>query len=70
MGIAGHEAEVCRILSSPQGSDAEPDAELQQRGSSLLRRGQRDPIRVWFVLLSEAFQAGLQSGRICINVSP
>jgi len=33
--FAEHEAEVTRILASPKDSDAELDAELQQRHSSL-----------------------------------
>ncbi len=33
--FAEHEAEVTRLLESPKGSDAELDAELQKRNSSL-----------------------------------
>jgi hypothetical protein len=33
--FAGHETEVCCLLASPKGSDAELDAELQKRGLSL-----------------------------------
>jgi hypothetical protein len=33
--FAEHEMEVCLILESPKGSDAELDAELKKRGSSL-----------------------------------
>ena len=33
--FADREAEVSRILASPRGSDAELDAELRERGSSL-----------------------------------
>lgn len=33
--FACHEAEVCRILESAQGSDAELDAELRRRNLSL-----------------------------------
>jgi hypothetical protein len=33
--FAAHEAEVCRVLESPKGSDETLDAELRQRGLSL-----------------------------------